>query len=420
MKHLYYNSENHLCLENIDLAQFTDQHSTPFYMYGTGEIKNNCQEILSLGGSLDFLPCYALKANYNPTIINIIKNMGFGADVVSGGELYFALRAGIPSDKIVFAGVGKTEDELALAIENEIHSIVVESESELKIISKIAKQKNKTINIAFRVNPDIDAQTHPFISTGLHSNKFGIDKETALKLYKKTDNSIFTNAVGVHVHIGSQIESAAPYQETAKFLANFLKELYKIGIEILYIDLGGGIGINYQNQISDKSEERTHLRKILPELFKPFIGMKKKIVMELGRSVVGTAGILITKIIYIKKTAHKKFVIVDAAMNNLIRPSLYDAYHQIVPIKDNHSKTERVDVVGPVCESSDFFAKDRILPKFEEGDYLAITGAGAYAQALASNYNLRPLITEYLVETNRVETIFKGESALSIAEKYDF
>jgi diaminopimelate decarboxylase len=308
MKYLYYNSEDYLCFDKVDLSSTVATYPTPFDIYSAEEIRRNCKDVLSCSGSLDFLPCYALKANYNPSLLKIIKQMNFGADVVSGGELFFALKSGIPPEKIVFAGVGKSKDEISRAV-NE-------------------------------------------------------------------------------------------------------------GISIRYIDLGGGIGIDYQHQLNGNEKPNTYIKKILPGLLKPFKNEKRKVLIELGRSIIGSAGLLITKILYVKETPHKKFIIVDAAMNNLIRPSLYDAYHQILPLNHKENLTEVVDIVGPVCETSDFFAKDRSLPVLNEGDYLAITGAGAYGQALSSNYNLRPMIAEHLVEDNRVQTIFKGESIETIASKY--
>jgi diaminopimelate decarboxylase len=365
------------------------------------------------------MPCYALKANFNPFLINIIKEMNFGADVVSGGELYFALKNGIPPEKIVFAGVGKSKDEIFKAVNEGIHSINIESKSELEQVISVTEELRKKIVVAIRVNPDIDAKTHPYISTGLHSSKFGVTRDMALLLYRQAMKSTYIEPSGVHVHIGSQIETIEPYLESVKFLKILISQLESEEIPIKYIDLGGGIGIDYQHQLNNDDRPTTYIKKILPGLLKPFMDEKRKILIELGRSIVGSAGILVTKIIYIKETPHKKFIIVDAAMNNLIRPSLYDAYHQILPIIHRENTTEVVDIVGPVCETSDFFAKDRCLPVLNEGDYLAITGAGAYGQALSSYYNLRPMITEYLIDDDHFQNIFKGESIETLALKYN-
>ena len=344
--------------------------------------------------------------------------MNFGTDVVSGGELFFALKSGIPPEKIVFAGVGKSKDEISRAVNEGIYSINIESKSELDQVMTVANKLQKKIVIAIRVNPDIDAKTHPYISTGLHSSKFGVTRDMALQLYRQASQSSYIEPSGIHVHIGSQIETIEPYLATVKFLKALITQLEDEGIPIRYIDLGGGIGIDYQHQLNGNEKPNTYIKKILPGLLKPFKNEKRKVLIELGRSIVGSAGLLITKILYVKETPHKKFIIVDSAMNNLIRPSLYNAYHQILPLNHKENLTEVVDIVGPVCETSDFFAKDRSLPVLNEGDYLAITGAGAYGQALSSNYNLRPMIAEYLVEDNRVQTIFKGESIETIASKY--
>ena len=417
---LYYNSDNRLHFERIDLTAFSNKVKTPYYIYSTAEISNNCDKIYSVSSNTDFMPCYALKANYNPYLIKLICNKGFGADVVSGGELYFAQKCGIPSNKIVFAGVGKTEVEIEQAIIAGIHSLNVESESELKKICEVAQRLGKKVRIAIRVNPDIDPQTHPYISTGLHSNKFGVPKEFAVRLFKLAKEHQNIEPEGIHVHIGSQIQTDEPYIQTAHFLKALYFELKTAGIEIKYLDLGGGIGINYENQLDQQNESRVYIENILPKFLKPLKELNLKILIELGRSIVGSAGLLITKVIYIKNSPSKKFIIVDAAMNNLIRPSLYQAFHQILPLVKNNKISEKVDVVGPVCETSDFFAKDRELPELKEGDYLAISGAGAYGQVLCSNYNLRPTIAEYLVDGENVSTIYKGESIESIAAKYSW
>jgi diaminopimelate decarboxylase len=344
--------------------------------------------------------------------------MNFGADVVSGGELFFARDNGIPPEKIVFAGVGKSKEELCQAVKEGIHSINIESKAELDLLISVTQKLQQKIVIAIRVNPDIDAKTHPYISTGLHSSKFGVTRDKAFQLYRQAKASNYIEPSGLHVHIGSQIESIEPYLETVNFVKDFITQLEAEEIPISYIDLGGGIGIDYHHQLATDARPTTHIKKILPGLLKPFMNGNRKVLVELGRSIIGSAGILITKILFIKKTPNKKFIIVDAAMNNLIRPSLYHAYHQILPINQKTDSTEIVDVVGPICETTDFFAEERDLPVLNEGEYLAITGAGAYGQALSSNYNLRPTIAEYLIENNRLRTIFKGESIEAIANKY--
>lgn len=421
MKILSYHKSHDLYLENVNLSDLCNKHVTPFYVYSSTDIKQNCTQVLEIGKNHKLTSCYALKANYNPALLKIIIEKGFGIDVVSGGELYFALRSGVSPDKIVFAGVGKTEDEIEYAIKEDIHSLNVESESELYSVNKIAQKLQKKIRIAFRVNPDIDPQTHPYISTGLHYNKFGVGKDLALELFQKSLSMNWIVAEGLHVHIGSQIASADPYLETAEFLENMVNELAKIGINITYLDLGGGIGINYENQIDEDGNQRTYIKTILPKILEKLRKLDLSIFVELGRSIIGSAGFLITKVIHIKETQNKKFIVVDAAMNNLVRPSLYQAYHQILPLKwSNSNQTEKVDVVGPVCETGDFLAKDRELPIIRQGDYLAITGAGAYGQSLSSNYNLRPQIAELLVNENKVEIIKERQKIEEIAEQYNW
>ena len=420
MLSLHYNEQNRLTLENVEFSQLVSEYRTPFYVYSTNEIKRNCQLVHEIGAGFDLNPCYALKANYNPSLVKMIHRYGFGADVVSGGELTFALKCGVPQEQIVFAGVGKTTDELEMAIKLGIHSINVESESELTRIADIARRLQKSVAIAIRINPDIDPETHPYISTGLHTNKFGIAREAAIALFQKASTYEFINPSGLHVHIGSQIASNDPYLQTARFLLDVIKELKTFKIPIHFVDLGGGIGINYDNQIDDGSGSLTYLTRILPSLLAPFKQLGLELFIELGRSIVGSAGFLVTQIQYIKTTPAKKFLIVDAAMNNLIRPSLYQAYHQIVPLHKSAQTTGKVDIVGPVCETSDYFARDRSLPAVREGDYLVITGAGAYGQALGSNYNLRPMIPEYLVDNGSVSTIFPGETIEQISARYSW
>ncbi len=418
MRTLHYNPDNHLTLEQIDLTKMCAEYATPFYLYSTNEIRRNCRLIREIGTGIDLYPCYALKANYNPHLIKLIHSFGFGADVVSAGELTFALKSGIPVDQIVFAGVGKTPAELETAIKLGIHSINIESESELNRIIDITQRHRKSVKIAIRVNPDIDPETHPYISTGLHTNKFGIARSVAMKMFQLAAAQEYIIPSGIHVHIGSQIVSREPYLQTARFLIDTLEELKSMNIRIEYVDLGGGIGIHYENQIDDGVGPLTHLPDILPELLAAFKGLKVKIIIELGRSIVGTAGFLVTQVQYIKTTPAKKFLIVDAAMNNLIRPSLYQAFHQILPLRKSDRDPETVDVVGPVCETSDYLARERLLPPVQEGDFLVVTGAGAYGQALASNYNLRPMIPEYLVDRDTISTIYSGETIEQILDRY--
>ena len=410
---------NRLFCELVNLSEFAKTVETPFYLYSKNELIRNCRRVISAAKDVDLLPCYALKANYNLHILKLIKDAGFGADVVSGGELIFALKAGFDPKKIVFAGVGKTADEIDLAIHTGIHSLNIESMEELKNVSSIAKKNKKTVAVAVRINPDIEAQTHDYISTGLHRNKFGVSAIEALDMYKLIRDDPFLDADGLHVHIGSQITTSEPYKKTVKFLKDFAKTLESIGIRLSFIDLGGGIGINYENNFINPETLAVYTDTILPDYLAGFKGLGLKLVIELGRAIVGSAGLLITKVIYKKQTPVKKFLIVDAAMNNLIRPSLYSAYHEIVPLLLNDRDVEKIDVVGPVCESGDFLGKDRNIQGTEPGEFLAVVGAGAYGQVLASNYNLRPKIAEYLVDKKQTKVIFQQQKIESLLKDYD-
>ncbi len=419
MKRAFYFRDNHLYCEDVDLQTFSQSVSTPYYLYSAQRIVNNCQTVLDAGKGLDFLPCYALKANYNPQILKIVREMGFGADVVSGGELQFALKAGFPPEKIVFAGVGKQEWEIELAVQTGIHSLNIESEEEFALVSRVTQRLQKTLRVAFRINPDIEAHTHDYITTGRHLNKFGIPLSEALTLYERAAQERFLQPVGVHVHIGSQILQAKPFLEAAEYLKNVVAEIRRKGLEISTLDLGGGIGIDYEDDFS-KAQSHYPLKEILPQYLQALKGLNVTLAVELGRSIIGDAGILVSRVLYRKQTPLKRFLIVDAAMNNLIRPSLYQAFHPIVPLVRKESPRDTFDVVGPVCESGDFLAKERELPVLEPGDLIAVGGAGAYGQALASVYNLRPLIAEYLVRGDEVQTIFKGQTIEEIAKQYEW
>ncbi len=414
----HYVNDTLFC-EQQNLEQLAKKVSTPFYVYSQSRIEHNCQIIKQAGEGLNFLPCYALKANYNPAILQLVQKAGFGADVVSGGELIFALKAGFHPQKIVYAGVGKNDWEIELAIKTGIHSINVESAEEFFKIKEIASRLQRKVALAFRINPDIEASTHEYITTGKHLNKFGITVNEALDLYKKAADDEWLVPLGLHVHIGSQITKIEPFLKTAEYLNQIIRELRAQNLPVTILDLGGGIGIDYEDDF--RSEDRTHpLKELLPGYLQAFKDSGVQLVVELGRSIIGDAGLLVTRVLYRKQTPKKKFLIVDAAMNNLIRPSLYNAYHAIVPLQLAERTVERFDVVGPVCESGDFFAKDRELPVLEQGECLAIVGAGAYGQALASNYNLRPLIPEYLVKDEQVKQIFKGETIEDIANRYEW
>jgi diaminopimelate decarboxylase len=412
---------NRLFCEEIDITAFSKTVPTPFYLYSKSEIEYNCQAVWQAAkqdSSVDFMPYYALKANYNPSILKLIKAQGFGADIVSGGELYFAEKTGFPADKTVFAGVGKTKEEIREAIQKGIHSINIESGEELKIVADIACQEKKEQRIAIRINPDIEAKTHAYISTGLHKNKFGISTEQAFELYLETQKYKNIIADGIHVHIGSQISLASPFKATGEYLKTFIQRLASKNIIIKFLDLGGGIGINYDDPLTNAQAPRTFIDTILPQYLASFSGLKLKLFVELGRSIIGSAGLLVSKVLIRKHTPLKQFMVVDGAMNNLIRPSLYQAHHQIVPLEKGKYNSITADIVGPVCESGDFLAKNITIEDIPAGEKIAVGSAGAYGQALASNYNLRPTISEYLVDGTEVSTIFKGRTVADIANSY--
>lgn len=381
---------------------------TPFYFYDGGMIYRQATAFRSAFAPLKALVCYAVKANANLAILKLLAKSGCGADVVSGGELYVARHAGISPKKIVFAGVGKTPEEIREALKAGILMFNVESLSEARAIHSVAKALGTVAEIAVRVNPDVKIDSHHYISTGKKETKFGIALDEIFPVMQAMRQLSSVRIVGLHAHIGSQIVSAAPFKRTVVKLLSLKVQLAHLGILIRRLDLGGGLGIRYDRETPQTAAG--HARWLVPMLR----SHRLEIVMEPGRFLVGNAGMLVVKVLYRKQSHKKKFLIVDAGMNDLIRPSLYDAYHEIVPLNSKlrikNSKFEVVDVVGPVCESSDFFAKDRRLPVMKEGEYLAILGTGAYGYSMASNYNMRRRPAEVMVEKGRWRLIRKRET----------
>ena len=396
-----------LFVENSSVLNITKKNKTPFYLYSEQQIKENYLNFAQNFKSVDPLICFATKANTNLTILKMLGKLGAGADVVSGGELLKSIKAGIKPNKIVFSGVGKTEEELKLAIGKKILLINVESESEARLINNIGKKSNKKISIGFRLNPNVDAKTHAKISTGKSENKFGISIKSFSAFYKniKQFNNLKIDALSVH--IGSQILSDSPYKKTLTIL---LKVISDLKIKLKYVDLGGGFGICYKKK--DKQINLNNYAKLV-------LNFKKKlncnIIFEPGRSLVGNAGILVSKIQYIKKGVDKNFIILDAGMNDFMRPSLYNAMHDIVPVnKTNKKNSEAIEFVGPICESTCKFTKYRKYQKINEGDFVAITNTGAYGSSLSSNYNTRPLIAEILAGKNKFRVIRKKQDLLKL------
>ncbi len=387
----YCNKE--LYCEGVPISKIAQEIGTPFYLYSYEELMKGVKKYKEALTEIKGIICYAVKANSNLAILRAIFREEAGADIVSGGELFRALRAGVDPKRVVFAGVGKTEKEMEYALRVGILMFNVESEEELEVLNHVAKKLNKKAPIAIRVNPDVDPETHPYISTGLKESKFGIDIRESPKVYKKAKQMENIEVLGVHCHIGSQITKISPFIDAAKRVFELIDNLNNENISIKYFDIGGGIGITYKDENPPKPSE-------LVEAIKEDIKKRNlTLIMEPGRSIVGNAGIFVTKILYTKKKDKKTFYIVDGAMNDLARPALYGAYHEIKPInlKEEHI-TIKADVVGPICETGDFLAKERGLPIMEKGELLAIMSAGAYGFTMASNYNSRPKVPEVLVK----------------------
>jgi len=391
MRYFHFQKDELFC-EEVSVDRIADKVKTPFYIYSYKRIVSNYERIKRAFLGFNTTICYSLKANSNLSICKILSSLGAGAEVVSGGELYTALIAGFSPEKIVFAGVGKTEEEIEYAIKKGILFFNVESEKELCEIAKIAEKLDKKAGISVRINPDVDPDTHLYITTGKKENKFGVSFEEAERFYRKAARTKNLVVRGIHVHIGSQIKKISPYLEAAEKISLFLEKLKKQGINLEYIDLGGGFGIEYREREGEfpLEEFAENLSRIFPA--------ETKLILEPGRFIAGNAGALISRVLYTKKQPQKTFVVVDAGMNDLIRPSLYGAYHKILPVKSTSKKIrEKVDVVGPVCESGDFFLKDALFPEVKKGELLAIFDAGAYGFSMSSNYNSRKRPAEVIV-----------------------
>ncbi|HLZ08765.1 MAG TPA: diaminopimelate decarboxylase, partial [Chloroflexota bacterium] len=378
-----------LSCEGVSLSNIADAYGTPVYVYSESSIRARYHALDAAYEAVPHLICYALKANDSLAIARLLAELGAGVDVVSGGEAYKARIAGFPASKTIFAGVGKTRLEIADAIEQDILAFNVESPAELERIGEIALEKRKVARISVRVNPDVDPQTHPYISTGLKKSKFGVPAEKVVELYRRAGDLEFVDPVGIQMHIGSQLMHIQPIVDGVGRLARLVDDLRREGILLTYFDIGGGIGIQYADTAAEGPSD------LAPRVVPVVKELGLTLLCEPGRYLVGQSGVLLTEVLYRKENGSKKFVVVDAAMNDLIRPSLYEAYHAIEPVCEAKSApTEVVDVVGPVCESGDFFAHDRTLPPVQAGDRLAVLSAGAYGFSMASNYNARPRAAE--------------------------
>ena len=396
-----------LFVEKLSITNIVKKNKTPFYLYSEGQLKENYLRFATIFKKVKPLICFAAKANTNLTILKTLGRLGSGADVVSGGELLKAIKAGIRPNKIVFSGVGKSEEELKIAIKKKILLINVESESEAKLIDKLAKKINKKVSIGFRLNPNIDAKTHKKISTGKAENKFGISIKSFSEFYKKINRYKNLKIDALSVHIGSQILSDAPFKKTLNVIQ---KAVMSSRINLKYIDLGGGFGIAYK-----KNDRLINLKNYAKHVYNFKKKLNCEIIFEPGRTLVGNTGIIVSKIQYIKKGQNKNFIILDAGMNDFMRPALYDAIHDIIPIQKVNKKLDKiVEFVGPICESTCKFVNYKKYQKISENDLIAITKTGAYGSSLSSNYNTKPLIAEILVKKNKYKIIKKKQDLLKL------
>lgn len=404
MHHFQYR-DGVLHAEDVSIPSIADAVGTPFYCYSTATLTRHFRVFTDALEGLDTLVCFSAKANGNLAVLRLLGDLGAGCDVVSGGELKRALAAGISAEKIVFSGVGKTTEELVLALESGVGQINVESEAELNRLDSIATALNKTAPIAFRVNPDVDAATHDKISTGRKEDKFGVAWEDAPRLYALAESMPGIDVCGVAVHIGSQITDLAPFETAFTKVAGLVADLRNSGTDIRTVDLGGGLGVPYKRDNTappSPAEYGDVIRRTVGDL-------DCKILLEPGRVIAANAGILVTKVIYVKSGETKEFVIVDAAMNDLIRPAMYDAHHDILPVSepDAGAPKKKMDIVGPVCETGDRFTRDANMGALNEEDLIAFSAAGAYGAVMASTYNARPLVPEVMVKGESFAVIRK-------------
>ncbi len=404
---------NELFVEKVSISKLAKKFGTPLYIYSQKKLEDNFNSYKNGFKGVDTIICYAMKANSNFSILKLLAKLGAGADIVSGGELYRALKAGIKSQKIVYSGVGKTAQEIEFALKSNILMFNAESFEEVEQINKIAGKLKKKARLSFRVNPNVDAHTHKYITTGKEGNKFGIRYEDAFDIYMKVSKMKNIEIVGVDSHIGSQILDVSSFKLAAKKMSALIDKLEANGLNIKYIDIGGGLGIRYKS--TDKPQKPIDLRKIVMPIYSKYKG--KTIIVEPGRAIVGDTGILVGEVVYRKTAGTKNFIITNLAMTDLIRPALYEAYHNVLPVIKSSKKQQVADIVGPVCESSDFIAKDRLFPIVEQGEFIAVECAGAYGRAMASQYNSRPRGAEVLVKGSKVKVIRKAETIEDLMSK---
>ncbi len=395
--------ERQLYAEDCKVSDIVAEVGTPLYIYSRETLERHFRVFDQALNGLEHIICFSVKSNSNLAVLRLFANLGGGADIVSGGELFRCLKAGMDPGRIVFSGVGKTTDEIRYALASGILMFNVESEMELDRIQEVASAMGKVAPISFRVNPDINPKTHPYISTGLKKNKFGVEVDRAVALYKKAARMNAIRILGIDCHIGSQLTTLSPFEETVLKLREIVEELQEEGIPIRWIDLGGGLGITYRDEAPPSPEAYADTVR------RAASGMTQGFIFEPGRVMAGNAGILVTRVLYVKRGPVKTFIIVDAGMNDMVRPSLYDAYQEIRPVVETDRKI-MADVVGPICESGDFLAKEREVPDAEPGDLLSVMSAGAYGFTMASNYNSRPRPAEVLVNGNEFFVIRARET----------
>jgi len=399
-----YDETGILRCSGVSLEKIAREVGTPFYCYSLPTLRRHIQAFEEPLKGINHQTCFSLKANSNLAILTLMANHGIGADVVSGGELYRAMKAGIPASKVVYSGVGKTVEEIDMAIHAGIMMFNIESEQECEVINQRAGALGRKASISIRVNPDVDPQTHPYISTGMKQNKFGIDIEETIRQYLRAREMEYLEIVGIDCHIGSQLTDISPFIDAIQRLKLLIADLKDLGIEFRYLDLGGGLGITYS------SEQPPHPKEYGEAIINAVRDLHLKLIFEPGRVIVGNTGVLVSRVLYRKETEKKTFIIVDTGMNDLIRPALYSAWHDILPVNRKDGPKEKVDVVGPICESSDFLAKDRDLPHLSRGDLIAVMSAGAYGFTMASNYNSRPKPPEVLVDGSKYYVVIQRQS----------
>ncbi len=396
---------NHLFVEEIKVEDLVKEFETPIYVYSKNHFIKQYKDFENAFKNVNHKIFYAMKANFNLSVINTFVKLGSGVDANSEGELFRALNAGANPSKIILTSVGKTKNEIKLGLEHNVLMIKAESEEEIGLINKIANQMNKMARVAIRVNPDVDAKTHPYISTGLSSNKFGVDSKTALAIYRRRKDFPNIQFTGIDMHIGSQITSIDPFVEAVQKLSELYFEIEKDGLKLSHFDIGGGIGVNYNDEKLFTIDE--FAEKTIP-LFKK---LNCEIIFEPGRFLTANGGILVTEVLYNKRNGNKNFIVVDSAMNDLLRPSIYQAYHNVQPLeKFNERKEITADVVGPVCETGDYFARDRKITEMKSGEFLSVMSSGAYGMVMSSNYNGRRRPAEILVDSDKYSVIRSRET----------